>query len=204
MKSLIKIPGALVFMLAAATNATAGIYANLEVGNSDTGESEFETDTGYKFGFGAKINDNFSVEINYVDFGTFDVKSKYLGVLSQEASADLGEIVTVHSADVDVSGLDISLLGFVPINDQFSFFGRIGILSWDADFNFSLSVQGQGSGSFGESEDGNDLSFGLGLQFKPSENLGLTFGYDKYDFDMEDDNSKIDFIHAGLKFYFDK
>lgn len=201
MKRLI-IPDSALLAFCLSAHVAASAYLNLEAGATDTDESILESDNGYKIGFGVKFNDYVAAEFNYVDFGAFDLKSKYLQPLSQATSFELGQMVTVHSFDIEVTGVDLSVLGFLPINDQFCFYGRVGILSWDSDTNVSLTVQGAGSVKGTVSDDGNDVGFGIGLQFKPSPTIGLTLGYDEYDFEAEGDEGEVEFTHLGLKYYF--
>lgn len=194
--------GTLILAFALSANSSAEIYANVQVGNTDIDESTLESDTGFKIGIGSRLNKNFSVEVNYVDLGTFDLKSKYLQPLSEASSFELGQTVIVHSLDVETSGFDISLLGSIPFNDMFAMYARAGLFVWDSDLNISLSVPGSGSGSSSFSDDGTDISMGIGLQLNPSPSIGITLGYDEYEIEADGEEFEVEFTHLGIKFYY--
>ena len=76
-------------------------------------ESKDRNTTGYKAFAGYKINPNFSVELAYVDFGSFQYRytDKPTG-----AAKD----------DMKINGINVSLVGMYPIYDKVSVLGKIG------------------------------------------------------------------------------
>ena len=95
-----------------------------------------------------------------------------------------------RGVEIDVSGFNASLRGAYPISEQFSVFAKVGMLFWDADVS-SSGISG--------SDDGEDFSWGVGLGFDFSDNLGVTLEYQG--FEVEDTDT-VDMISAGLAWKF--
>jgi OOP family OmpA-OmpF porin len=136
--------------LMAATAAQAdtqpGFYAGAGIGSTKIGDDEFDgtgiddSDTGFKVFGGYSFNENFAVEVGYVDFG--------------EASGDFGG----DSFDIGISGLTASAVGRLPVSDMFSLYGKLGFASYDVDVSFN--IEGFGSGSVSDSD--SDIIYGVG------------------------------------------
>jgi len=158
------------------------VGAALDDGSFTSQKSE-DTDTGFRIFGGFGQNPNFVVEIGYSDFGeaTFDAQSD--GCCFYPA----GPV----SADAALSGLDVSLVGKIPMSDGFNVTARIGMLKWEADVDVSLSG---GSGS--DSDDGTDLLFGIGLELAVSGGTSLRGEYTRYDID----DSDLDSLSLALVF----
>jgi OOP family OmpA-OmpF porin len=95
-----------------------------------------------------------------------------------------------RGVEIDVSGFNASLKGAYPFTDQFSVFAKVGMLFWDADVS-SFEVNG--------SDDGEDFSWGVGLGFDFSDNLGVTLEYQGFEIE---DTDTVDLISAGLVWRF--
>ena len=95
-----------------------------------------------------------------------------------------------RGVEIDVSGFNASLKGAYPFSDQFSVFAKVGMLFWDADVS-SFEVNG--------SDDGEDFSWGVGLGFDFSDNLGVTVEYQGFEIE---DTDTVDLISAGLVWRF--
>lgn len=142
-----------VFSLMSAATAHAesqpGFYVGAGVGQASVEADDvgFDADdTAFKVFGGYALNDNFAVELTYFDGGQPD-----------ETLDAFGIPVTVEA---EVSGLNLSAVGRLPINDTFAVFGKVGYASYDVE------VTGR-SGGFSISDDSgdDDLSYGLGAQF---------------------------------------
>jgi len=59
--------------------------------------------------------------------------------------------------ETDLSGVSLSAVGFLPVGPV-DLFARVGAVDWSAD----LSAEGFGR----DSEDGTDLTYGVGAQFR--------------------------------------
>jgi OOP family OmpA-OmpF porin len=86
-----------------------------------------------------------------------------------------------------------SALGALPIGEQFSLFGKIGLFMWDAEARDTT-----GGVPFSAQQDGTDLSFGIGLGYQFTRNLGVRAEWEM--FTTEDAESSL--ISVGLLWRF--
>jgi OOP family OmpA-OmpF porin len=121
---------------------------------------------------------NFGAEIAYVDLGKATVTS---GGQTVEAKAS-GEVV--------------SLVGVLPIGEQFSLFARLGFI------NGTVKLSGPGG-----SVDSTDVktTYGVGAGFNFTRQLGVRLNWDKFA-KLGDSNttgeSDVDMISVGVVFKF--
>ncbi len=175
------------FMLLS-SNSFAGGYFGGSIGKSNPDGSEFKDDTSIKIFGGYQYSKYLALEATYVDLGEFDADRDALNQISNLSG------FTVDSVSIEISGFEFSVLGFLPVTDNVSIFGRVGIFSWEADMNVSLA--GLGSGT--EDDDGNDAVFGLGLNFNVSDGVNLKAEFDRYDaFDGD-----VDYFGASVAINF--
>lgn len=125
-----------------------GFYVGTGLGDFAIDEGSFDgSDFGYKVFGGWMYNRNVGLEIEFIDGGT--VEDGGLGV--------------------DSTGINPSLKGVWPINEQFDVFGKIGHYFWDADFEID--------GNRVDSETGSAFSYTLGGGFNFTDSLGVTLEY---------------------------
>lgn len=84
----------------------------------------------------------------------------------------------------EVTSMEITAVGLFPINPQFSIFGKLGF----------ARLEGECAAGCG---DDNDLTFGLGVQWDPSRNLGVRAGWQRYNVDPS-----VDWLHIGAVWRF--
>ncbi len=147
------------------------------------GRSDYEQDscllfcddraTGGKLFTGGQVNQYFGVELGYV----------YLG----EADRNGG--------DIRAQGLNLSLVGHIPVSDQFKLFGKVGTI-WG--FTRTRAPAGQPSGH----EDSLRLSYGLGLQVDVNRNWAVRGDWDRYRFEYPDRKDDADLYSIGLVYKF--
>ena len=173
------VTAAFALMAAPAFAADNGLYLGAAVGQSgvsfdETIEGEnldFDVDsTGFKAIVGWRFLDWLAVEGNYVDLGSGDDTS------------------SGNRIETDVSGLSLSAVGFLPLGPV-DLFARVGAIDWEAD------VTGDG---FGGSEDGTDLTYGIGAQFRVWS-LSLRAEYERFDIERADD---VDMVSLGVTWTF--
>lgn len=156
-----------------------GIYLGASLGQSGVdidevglANGDFSADaTAFKVIAGWRFLDWLSVEGNYVDLGSAD------------------ERVDGENFEVDASGLSLSAVGFLPIGPV-DLFARLGAINWDAD----VSIEGIDVGS----DDGTDLTYGVGAQFRV---WGLSVRAEYEQFDIEDADT-VDLISLGVTWTF--
>lgn len=172
------------FFLATAAQAQmsmSGFYAGAGVGQArykDACEgfpgSCDDKDTAWKIFAGYQFNENFGAELGYVDLGT---------AKGTTSVAFLG-VPAGSTVNIDVKTFELVGVGTFPINNDFGVFGKLGIHRWDADF--SGFIPGLGAGSF--SDDGTDLTFGVGLQWNFMKEASARLYWQRYN-DVGDENT---------------
>lgn len=158
--------------LLAATQASAQAFVGGSFGKSDidseitdgliTSGSVDGKDTGFKVFGGYMFNRHFGVEGAYVDLGEVSYSGDFFGA-------------PVTGGKVEVSGVNIAALGSYPITEQFSVFGKIGLFIWDVEASDTT-----GGVPFSAKEDGTDISFGLGLGYNFTRNLGVRLEWERF------------------------
>lgn len=137
-------------MLGTAANAAGGegFYAGAGVGKAsvkidDIGFGlQFDTtDTAFKIYGGYMFNEYFGLDAGFFDVG--------------DQTEDFG----FAAITVDMTGLSISLLGNLPLGENFALFGKVGVTSTTGD------VESQGFESEEASEDSISYGFGAALSF---------------------------------------
>lgn len=149
---------------AIAQQQQSGFYVGGDIGNVDF---EDEDDTGFRVSAGYQFNRNFAAEVGYVSL--FDKR--------------------ISGANLEVDGFELVGVGKMPLANNFSVYGKLGFLMWDAKASaFGIS----------DSEDGTDLTYGIGLQYDVSRNFGLRGQWQRYDVDDAD----ADMFSIGLVYRF--
>ena len=158
-----------------------GIYLGGSVGQSST---EFDgsvngqrynfdaSSTGFKAIAGWRFLDWLAVEGNYVDLGSGDDR------------------IVGEKIESDINGVSLSAVGFLPVGPV-DLFARVGAINWNADVEApGLDIRG--------SEDGTDLTYGLGAQFRVWS-LSLRAEYERFDIS---DADNVDMISLGVTWTF--
>jgi hypothetical protein len=177
-----------IFAGAAPVSAKNGIYIGGSIGQTTLKINEFNLDledfdykadtTSYKIIVGYRFFAYLAVEGSYVDFGTLE-----------DSSDAGGEPVSVET---DLKGYDAFAVGLLPLGIV-DVFGKIGVVSWDADFSAAIGeITDFDSGS------GTDLVYGAGVQVR-FKGLGVR-GEVEY-FDIADADS-VYLISVGATFTF--
>lgn len=135
--------------------------------------------------------------------GTDDSSIKFFGGYR---SGDLGFEAAYHdlgkqqesqfglTASIEVTGMEFSGMGFLSASPGFDLFGKVGLLFWDAD----LFLTGFPS----VSEDGNDLIFGVGAQYSPSQNISVRFEYQTTTLGINGVDFDTDVVSFGAAYSF--
>jgi opacity protein-like surface antigen len=149
------------------------------------GKSKFEPDcvpgfgcddgeTAFKVTAGGVATDIFGAEVGYINMGK-------IGFAGGRQRAQ---------------GLNLSLVGTVPIAVGFSAFGKIGTTYGWTDT--STSVPGLSTGS----EKGFGLSFGLGVGYRLTSQLEVTAEYERHNFDFAPGDQTLGLTSVGLRYQY--
>ena len=152
----------LAFGGAANADVTPGFYAGASLGEAsvEVDDVGFDgSDTSFKVFGGYTFNQYVALEAAYFDGGS--------------AEERFGPGVV----GVELSGLNASVVGRLPVSEAFTLFGKLGFTSYDAEVSARLNGQTL------VSEDGSDedLSYGVGGEFGFSPTFGLRAEYEIVD-----------------------
>jgi outer membrane protein with beta-barrel domain len=148
-----------------------GFYAGANFGQSKLKDacsgvaSCDDKDTSLSIFGGYQFNKNFGGEIAYTDLGK----------------------ATAPGASLEATGFEFSAVGTLPLNPQWSLYGKLGFFMWDADVN---------PGGF--SEDGTDLTYAIGVRWNFAKNLAAQAQWQRYKLDDLD----VDVLGIGILFRF--
>ena len=129
----------------AAPAVAADVYAGINVGSAQIDSPGFDSSNSFALIGGYSVNENFAAEIAYSNFGS-----------------ESGGGITSKSSAMSISGV-----GSLPINEQFSLFGKLGFATTTLEILWF-------------SESNSDLTFGFGGQFNIDKQIGIRVGYDVY------------------------
>lgn len=156
--------------------------------------TEDNSGTGYKLFGGYQLNRNFAVEGGYFDLG----KSSY----TVNANRVIGNAAGTFNGETRVRGLNLDLVGMLPVSDRFSVFGRVGAAYAQsrASFNSTGAVPVNTSGT--RNNDTN-LKVGLGMQYAITEALAVRGEVERYRInDPIRNRGHIDMASVGLVYRF--
>jgi len=182
---------ALFALVAAPTPALSqdgGWYGGIGIGQSDfidscsgiggSGIACKEKDTAWKIFGGYQFNRYFAGEFGYTDLGKTTLSVTGFG-----------------SASIGAKGFEFTGIGMIPVSQQFSVYGRLGLFHWDVDFKDGTGLVGSASAS------GSDVTYGFGASFNFTRNAALRLEWQKYR-DVGDTNTTgsgdITVIGVGL------
>ena len=147
-----------------------------------------DSDTGTKFFVGFRFSEKVAVEGALVDLGetSIDATSNGSGFLFAAGPA---------SAEVDVDGINIALVGIWPVGEKVDVIGKLGFFAWDADASASNSA----FGSVSIDDDGTDPMFGVGGQFRVGKKVGIRVEFERFAdvFDVDVDLLSVSILFTG-------
>jgi len=180
-----KVAGGLVLaLLCHVTVAEGNFYVHGSFGNSNTdislgGPNRVDDDnTSYTFGAGYAFNPNVSLEAAYRNSGSHNGET--------DCPPGFACLVIPVSTQADLTSISLSLIGSIPLTDRLDVFGKVGLASWNVDFEGI-------SAAFDDS--GEDLLYGTGLRWSIDDRWKVFAEYEKLDLDS-------DTAAIGMNFYF--
>ena len=165
---------------------TSGLLANgfSAVSIADDGHS-----AGYKIFGGYQFNQNFALEGGYFDLGKHGFAA---------TTVPTGSL----RGEMKLRGLNLDLVGTLPITERFSALARVGANYARASDTFS------GSGAVGvndpyPSKRGTNLKLGVGLQFALTDSLAMRAELERYRaHDAVGNRGDVDMVSVGLVYRF--
>jgi OOP family OmpA-OmpF porin len=117
-----------------------------------------------------------------------DTAFRFLGgyQINSTFAAELGYGMLYDKDDVEVTAWELVGIAKMPLGSNFSVFGKLGFAMWEAEADvLGLTFK----------DDGTDLTFGAGLQYDVSRNLGVRAQWQRYDVDSDADLLSIGLIY---------
>jgi OOP family OmpA-OmpF porin len=192
--------------LVAASQASAqGFYIGASAGKSDieddiaipgliTSGTAGGKDSGFKIFGGYQFNQYFGLDLAYVDLGKATYSGSYYGA-------------SVTGGTVKVWGLNLSVVGTYPLNSSFAVFGKLGVFGWEAKWSDTT-----GGVPFSSTENGADLSLGVGVSYNFTKNFSARFEWERFKVGGGEDyytgwsnltgSANIDFVSLGVVYKF--
>lgn len=161
----------------------------LDSGFTDINITDDNRDKGYKLYGGYQFNRYFAVEGGYFDLGKFEFTATTLPVGTLDGR-------------IKLKGLNADVVGFLPITEKFSAFGRVGVNYAEAKDTFS------GTGSVHvlnptASERKANPKVGVGLQYAFTDALAMRVEAERYRInDAVGNKGDIDLVSIGLVYRF--
>jgi OOP family OmpA-OmpF porin len=174
----------------AATIDDARIASSLlGTGLTTTSISDRDRDTGYRLYGGYQFNRYWAVEGGYFDLGKFGYTAN---------TVPTGSLV----GDIRIKGLNLDLVGTLPLSERFSLLGRVGANYADTSDAFT------GTGAVrvinpNPSKRDTNYKFGLGVQYAFNDALALRVEAERYRInDAVGNNGHVDVASIGLVYSF--
>lgn len=148
-----------------------------------------DRDTGYKLFGGYRMNRNFALEAGYFDLGKFGFTATTLpaGTLNGR---------------IKIKGVNLDLVGMLPITEKFSAFGRVGVNRAEARDTFTGTGAVRVLNPNPRKRDTN-IKFGLGLQYAFSDAFAVRAEVERYRInDAVGNDGDIDLASIGLIYRF--
>lgn len=168
----------------------ARISSGLSANNlTMTGITDDDRSTGYKIFGGYQYNKYLAVEAGYFDLGNFGFNA---------TTVPTGTL----SGKIKLKGLNMDLVGTLPITERFSVLGRIGVNYADANDSFVGTGAVNVLNSNPSKRDTN-LKVGLGLQYAFTPALAMRAEVERYRInDAVGNKGDIDLVSLGLIYRF--
>lgn len=139
-------------------------------------------DTGFKFFGGKRLHENLAFEIAFYDLGKID--------------NELGSVTTTAES----TGVNLSLLGIIPIGEAGYFYGKVGAITSQNDYQRIEATTTRSD------DDGTDFSFGAGFAYTFDKKYDLRLEFERLN-ELSDDftpgGSYITVFSFGGTIYFE-
>jgi OOP family OmpA-OmpF porin len=164
----------------------------LGAGFTTTSINDDNRDTGYKIFGGYQFNKHLALEAGYFNLGEF-------GFTSTTAAPKAGTL----NGKTKLDGLNIDVVGILPVTEKFSAFVRGGVNYAETRDNFTRTGAVTITTNPNPSESSANYKFGLGLQYDFSQSLGVRTEAERYRInDAVGNKGDIDLISLGLVYRF--
>ena len=192
--------------LAGASTAFAGdqgwyVFGAVGQTFNDNGKSDLDSDLsslGAK-GFSSSINKPtvYNLDVGYQLNKNLAFEGGYLGSNNETYTASGGNLAGPLSASADVSGWDVAAVGILPIANQFSLLGKVGV----ADIRESATLIGPG-GAVSLIGSKTDITYGIGAKYDFTEAIAGRIDLDRYSVGSSSSYSHTNVWTVGVAYKF--
>jgi len=156
-----------------------------------------DRDTGMRFFAGVSFGRYLAVELGYADFGEGSFRAQSDGSGSVWSAGPVAQVV-------EVEGVDLALLGKLPLTGDWALFGKAGLVSWDVGVGIAGDTQCCGPVAFKADDAGTDLSYGGGVQYDGLGPLRLVAEYGVVRFSSENviEDAEVDSLGISIAYRF--
>jgi OOP family OmpA-OmpF porin len=152
--------------------------------------NEDDSDLAYKLFGGYQLNDNFAIEAGYFDLGQFSYTA---------TTVPKGTL----NGKINLKGVNLDLVGFLPLSEKFSAFARVGANYARAEDTFSSSGAVSVPTDATPTKTATHYKAGVGLQYDLSRSVGLRAEAERYRIDDAVGNQgDINMFSLGLVYRF--
>jgi OOP family OmpA-OmpF porin len=150
-----------------------------------------ERDHGFKIFGGYQFTRNFGLEGGYFDLGEFGYTAR------TTAPGSL-------TGDIRVKGLNLDLVGTLPLTQRFSVLGRVGVTSSRTEGSFSATGAARVPyASSNTSQRSTNAKYGVGVAYNFTENLSMRVEAERYRIkDSVGNKGDVDMFSVGLVYRF--
>ena len=158
-------------------------------GLATTSIKDDDRDLGFKVFGGYQFNKNLALEGGYFDLGEFGYRASTIPAGTLDGN-------------IKVKGLNLDVVGTLPITEKFSVIGRAGVTYAQAKDNFRGTGAVQVSDPNPSKRDTN-YKLGVGVQYAFTENLAMRGEVERYRInDAVGNKGDIDLVSVGLIYRF--
>ena len=165
----------------AKTNLDSAVTAAGGVGYS----SNYGSPTVYNLDVGYQLNKNFAIE------------GGYLGSNNANYSASGGNLGAGLTGNASISGWKVEAVGILPVADQFSLLGKLGV----AGSKDSATASGAGN-TFTASGTKTGVTYGIGAKYDITQNVAGRLDFDEYQIGSSSSSINIEVWTVGVAYSF--
>jgi opacity protein-like surface antigen len=189
----------------AAESSDRGLYVLAGAGQATNNNDQSDLDSALRsaggVGFASSLSNPtaYKIQIGYQIWKYLAVEGGYLGSNNETYTASGGNLAGPVSASASINGENFVLVPILPVVDQFSILGKVGV----ADLRVSGTLAGP-RGAVSVSGSKTDLTYGIGAKYDFTANRGvfMRVDYDRYNIGNSNASSTIYvwMIDLGYKF----
>jgi OOP family OmpA-OmpF porin len=123
--------------------------------------------------------------------------NKYLGVEGEYTG--IGKVTDKVNGTIKGDAASIAAIGFLPLNDEFNLYGKLGVAATKTKVSSSLAPMND--------ETRTAVTYGLGGEYNLNKNIGIRLGWDHYsaaviDVTNNKDNFGANVVSVGAVYNF--